>query len=91
MHVIDESSPLFGLDQAGIRVRELELHVVVTGTDDITMQTVHALHNYNDQSVRYGFRFEDTLTVLEGGLFVVDLSKFDVVVPDDTPRVSVRA
>ncbi len=91
MHVIDESSPLYGLDDQGLRERELELHVVVSGTDDITIQTVHAMHSYADTAVKFGYRFEDTLTQLEGGLFVVDLGKFDAIVPDDTPRVSVRA
>jgi len=89
MHVIDERSPLHGLDQDGLARIELEIHAVVTGTDDTTMQTVHAMHSYDDKRVRIGYRFEDTLRSLPDGSFVVDLRKFDAVVPDATPRVSV--
>jgi inward rectifier potassium channel len=91
MHVIDEASPLHGLDQAGLAKAELELHAVVTGTDDVTMQTVHAMHSYDDTMVRLGYRFEDTLRTLPNGEYVVDLGKFDAVVPDTTARVSVPA
>lgn len=91
MHVIDEASPLFGLDEAGLRARELELHVVLSGTDDVTIQPVHAMKSYGDAAVKFGYRFEDTISQLEGGLFVIDLAKFDAIVPDDIPRVSVPA
>jgi inward rectifier potassium channel len=91
MHAIDETSPLFGLDAAGLAKAELELYIALTGIDDVTVQTIHTIHRYVDTDVRVGHRFVDTMTALADGSFVVDLSKFDHTVPDTTPRDSVRA
>lgn len=92
MHVIDEHSPLHGrLDQASLARDEVELHLALTGTDDITVQTVHAMHHYDDTDIKVGYRFADLLKPLPGGEYIVDLSVFDQVVPDTTPRDSVRA
>jgi inward rectifier potassium channel len=91
MHVIDESSPLFGLDEGGLKAAEVEIYIAMTGIDNITMQSIHSVHNYNDSHIRIGYRFEDTLIPLADGTFLVDLRNFDAVVPDTTPRVSVRA
>ncbi len=91
MHVIDETSPLFGLDEAGFKAAEVEIYIAMTGIDNITMQSIHSVHNYNDSHIRIGYRFEDTLIPLADGTFLVDLRNFDALVPDTTPRVSVRA
>ncbi|HEU0033382.1 MAG TPA: ion channel [Kofleriaceae bacterium] len=89
MHIIDESSPLHGMDQAGVERAELELYVALTGIDDTTAQTVHTIHRYDTPDIRIGYRFVDTMTPLPDGTFVIDLRKFDDIVPDTTPRVSV--
>lgn len=86
MHAIDERSPLFGLDAAGLARAELELFIALTGIDDITMQAVHTTHQYTDQDIRCGHRFEDTMQALPGGAFLVDLRNFDRTVPEATPR-----
>lgn len=91
MHVVDETSPLFGLDAAALKEAELEIHIALTGIDSVTMQSVHSTHSYDDSHVKIGYRFEDTLLPLPDGKFLVDLRNFDVVVPDTTPRDSVRA
>ena len=91
MHVIDETSPLFGLDQAGLAKAELEIYIALTGIDDITMQTVHSMNQYTDAHIKFGYRFADTLKPLPDGRFLLDLRNFDAVVPDTTPRDSVRA
>jgi inward rectifier potassium channel len=91
MHVIDETSPLYDLDETALAKAECEIYIALTGIDDITMQSVHSMHQYTDKDIRLGFRFEDTLVPLPDGQFLVDLRNFDAVVPDTTPRVSVRA
>ena len=92
MHVIDETSPLFGLDAAALKKAEAEVAVSLTGLDDVTMQTVHSMHTYSDDQIKFGCRFSDTMRPLAGTQdFVLDLRQFDVVVPDATPRDSVRA
>lgn len=91
MHVIDEQSPLHELDAAGLARAELELAVSLTGIDDITMQTVHTLHQYMDRDIRIGHRFEDTLQILPDGAFLLDLRKFDQTVPDTVARTASQA
>jgi inward rectifier potassium channel len=91
MHVINQASPLFGADGKKLQDLELELYIALTGIDNVSMQTVHAIHKYTDDQIRVDHHFEDTLTPLDNGEFVVDMTKFDAVVPDATPRDSVRA
>ncbi len=91
MHVIDAASPLHGADAARLKELELELYIALTGIDDVTMQTVHAVHKYTDDQIRIDHHFEDTLRPLDNGDFVVDMTLFDVVVPDPATRDSVRA
>ncbi|MEO7093720.1 MAG: ion channel, partial [Polyangiales bacterium] len=91
MHVIDESSPFYALSAADLAKAEAEIYIAMTGIDSTTTQTVHSIHQYADKDVRFGYRFEDTLQALPDGKFLLDLRNFDVIVPDTTPRVSVRA
>jgi inward rectifier potassium channel len=89
MHVIDEASPIYGLDARALEEGDLEIEISLTGLDDITMQTVHSTHQYTFQDVRFGHRFVDTISPLANGDLVLDLTKFDVIEPD--PHVSVAA
>jgi len=91
MHVIDETSPLHGMTAADLEASEVELEVSLTGFDDVTMQTVHALHSYTDKQIKIGYRFGDTLRSLPNGDVMIDLTQFDAVVPEDTPRDSVAS
>jgi inward rectifier potassium channel len=90
MHTIDETSPLYAVDAGKLAALELELYIALTGLDDVAMQTVHAIHQYTDDKIRIDHHFEDTLFPLDNGEFVVDMTKFDVVVPDPAARDSVR-
>lgn len=91
MHEIDERSPLFGCDSARLKELELELYMALTGIDDITMQTINAVYQYTDQDIRLDHHFADTLIPLDNGSYVIDLRKFDTLVPDAALRDSVRA
>ncbi|HEY4175327.1 MAG TPA: ion channel [Kofleriaceae bacterium] len=96
MHTIDKDSPLFNMDEKAILKDEVEMYVAMTGIDSVTAQNVHAMQQYLEGSIKVGYRFEDTLQELPTGELVIDLNKFDVIVPDTQPRdiahhVSVRA
>jgi inward rectifier potassium channel len=91
MHVIDETSPLHGLDADALAKHEAEVEVSLTGLDDVMMQTVYSNHIYSDEQIRFGHRFADTMRTLPGGDLILDLRQFDVIVPDDLPRDSVAA
>lgn len=87
MHVIDERSPLYDIDNPdALKAAELELHIALTGIDNISMQQIHTMHQYLDGDVRCGQRFVDTLTPTPDGLFVVDLRNFHRTVADHAPR-----
>ena len=90
MHLIDDSSPLHGLGPAELKAREVEIYIALTGLDDVSMQTVHAIHKYADDEIRVDHHFEDTVFTLDNGEFAVDMTKFDAVVPDAGTRDSVR-
>ena len=91
MHVIDESSPFHGADAEALKRLELELYIALTGIDDVSMQTVHAMHKYTDDQILLDHHFEDTLLTLDNGEYAVDMTKFDAAVPDPAPHDSVRA
>jgi inward rectifier potassium channel len=89
LHVIDETSPLYGMDSAALASAETELEVALIGTDDITGQSVHAFHYYTDAQIKLDHRFADMMKPLDGGDLLIDMRQFDVIVPDATPRGSV--
>jgi inward rectifier potassium channel len=82
MHVIDETSPLYGMDAAGLEKAECEIECAITGLDDVTMQTVHMIHLYSDKTIVFGHRFVDTIQTLSNGDLLFDLTKFDAIEPD---------
>ncbi|HEY5952354.1 MAG TPA: ion channel [Kofleriaceae bacterium] len=82
MHVIDETSPLYGLDADGLDKAEAELECALIGLDDVTMQTVHTIYIYTDKDIRLGYRFLDTMKALPNGDLLLDLTKFDAIEPD---------
>jgi inward rectifier potassium channel len=91
LHVIDETSPFHGMDSAALAKAETELEISLVGMDDVTMQTVHSIHVYTDQHMKFGFRFAETIKPLPNGDMIFDLTQFDVTVPDRDPRDSVAA
>jgi inward rectifier potassium channel len=81
MHVIDESSPLFGKSPEDLVRTEVELLVGVVGMDDTTMQAVHAQHRYLDGDLAWGARYADILSEPSPELVILDLRKFHDVEP----------
>ena len=76
MHVIDEDSPLYGLDTEGLKKAEIELEIALMGFDDVTLQTVYAMHLYGDKDILLGHKFVDTLSILPNGDMMLDVTKF---------------
>jgi inward rectifier potassium channel len=82
MHVIDETSPFYQQTSADLEKAEVELEISLVGMDDVTMQTVHAMHHYSDKQIKFGYKLVDTLYPLPNGDMLVDLTKFDLIEPD---------
>jgi len=82
MHVIDETSPFYGMDAAAMAKAEVELEIAILGFDDVTVQTVHAMWQYSDKDILHDTKFVDTLTILDNGDMLLDVTKFDDTIPE---------
>ena len=81
MHVIDEKSPLFGLTPDACSLHEVEITASVTGTDDTSLQPVHARRRYEAKDIVWGARPADVLSELPDGRIQLDVAKFDEIIP----------
>jgi inward rectifier potassium channel len=81
LHPIDEQSPLYRMTPDSCRAQEIELAVTVVGTDDTSLQPVHAQRRYVAQDIAWGARLADVLSELPDGRLQLDLSRFHDVVP----------
>lgn len=87
LHPIDDKSPLAGATPASLEKDEVELIVSVVGTDDTSLQPVHARHRYLDKDIVWGARHVDVLSTRDDGMMVLDVRRFhDVVHTQPTPE-----
>lgn len=85
MHVIDEKSPLHGVDADNAAERVVGVLALLTGHDSTYAQTVHARNFYFASDLRFGHRFADVTSSLPDGRLVVDYRKFHDTAPDAQP------
>jgi inward rectifier potassium channel len=76
MHRIDETSPLHGFDLAAMRERDIEIIVLLSGTDETLADVIYARYSYKPEHLRWDHRFVDVLSETPAGHRVVDLRKF---------------
>jgi inward rectifier potassium channel len=76
LHPMDDESPLRGQSQEAFVAADSELQVLVTGLDDVTMQTVAAIHQYFGHQVIWGARHVDVLSEDSQGSLTLDLRRF---------------
>lgn len=75
-HVLDEESPLHGLDADDLDASRVSLVVVVSGYDVVAAQTVHARRSYDHSDIRFGQRYADILDTSEEGRLRIDYGRF---------------
>ncbi len=75
-HVVDEESPLYGLDAGDIEAAGVSLVVVVSGYDVVAAQTVHARKSYDHSDIRFGHRYADIIDTSEDGRIRIDYGRF---------------
>ena len=76
MHVIDETSPLFGLTAEDLVRGDVRLIVTLTGLDATFAQQIHATHFYWPDQILFGRRFVDVMTIHPDGRTELDLRRF---------------
>jgi inward rectifier potassium channel len=75
-HVIDEASPLYGLNAEDLDAADVSLAVVVSGYDVVAAQTVHARKSYDHPAIRFGHRYVDVLGTTKDGRVRIDYGRF---------------
>ena len=75
-HVLDEESPLYGLNADDLAAEKATLMVVVSGYDVVAAQTVHAGKTYDHADIRFGHRYADILDTSDDGRIRIDYGKF---------------
>jgi inward rectifier potassium channel len=75
-HVLDEESPLYGLDADDLDASDVTLVVVVSGYDVVAAQTVHARKSYDHSDIRFGHRYADIIGTTDDGRIKIDYGRF---------------
>ncbi|RQH04744.1 ion channel [Paraburkholderia dinghuensis] len=84
MHVIDESSPLYGETPESLARQNASLLVMIEGSDESTAQTMQARHSWSDNQIRWHYRYVDVLHDVDG-VSHMDYTRFHDVEPYDGP------
>jgi inward rectifier potassium channel len=79
MHIIDQSSPLYGLDNYDLG--DLVIIVSLIGTDETFSQPIQARKEYAAEDIRWGYRFVDIMRNTESGRRIIDYRHFHDVQP----------
>lgn len=85
VHVIDETSPLHGLDADALTRADARLFLGVEARDHMLATTVYALKDYPVPRIRFGMHFATAVALDEAGCNVFDLSRLSLLEPDDGP------
>jgi inward rectifier potassium channel len=85
MHVIDETSPLAGLDLARIAQSDVRVMVSIEAYDPALGVVIQDLKTYDAGDIRHGWRFLDAVTVHEAGGVTADLTAISRSEPEGGP------
>jgi inward rectifier potassium channel len=83
LHPIVDTSPFYSMTPETAARDEVELMVTVVGTDDTSLQPVHARKRYTDAEIVWGARHADVLSEGDGGVLILDVRRFHDVVATD--------
>ncbi len=85
MHPIDKDSPLHGATIDTMLAQQMEIIVMLSGTDDTYADKVYARHSYMPHEICWDKQFVDVLFTREDGRRFVDLRRFHDV--EDLPKL----
>jgi inward rectifier potassium channel len=81
MHIIDETSPLWGKSAADIVAEDWRINVNLQGYDGTLAQSIHASHRYQGTDIAFDHRYVDVMTTLPDGRLQIDLTHMHDVEP----------
>ncbi len=76
MHVIDETSPLYGETLESMEAEGLQIIVVLSGVDETFAQRIHARYAYLPEDIVWDKRFADVILYDEDGRRIIDYGRF---------------
>ncbi len=76
LHRIEPGTPLHGETPDSLRARDAELTLAVAGTDETSLQPIHAQHTWLAGSIVWGARLADMISETQDGDVVLDLRRF---------------
>jgi inward rectifier potassium channel len=76
-HVIDETSPLFGLNPADLKLTDSRMLVSIVCVDPVIQAPVQSQTEYVLEQIAWNQRFAEIYTEDAAGRYTVDYSKFD--------------
>jgi inward rectifier potassium channel len=82
MHILDERSPLHGYDEARIVTDRAQVFVTIEARDPTLATTVHDIHVYLPEDIRFGMRYVDTVSMTDDGTPIADLTMIGGLEPD---------
>src|SRR6185312_1407470 len=81
LHKIDQTSLLFGATPESLAQHEVELILTLQGTDELSVQQLHAQTRYEAKDIRWGARHADMLSERPDGKLRLDMRRFHEIVP----------
>jgi inward rectifier potassium channel len=82
MHVIDETSPLHGLDAKDLARLDARFFLAVDARDTALGALVQDIRNYPHEKVIFGMRYADAVSTDEEGRTTADLSRLSLMIPE---------
>ncbi len=82
MHVIDETSPLFGLNKDSEEFQSMRLFVTISAKDPSVGQEVSDLHTMAGTDIRFGMRYVDAVTAVGSNKVVADYALLSAIEPE---------
>jgi inward rectifier potassium channel len=79
-HVIDETSPLFGLNSEDLKLTDSRMLVSIVCVDPVIQAPVQSQTEYVHEQIAWNRRFAEIYTEDAAGRYTVDYSKFDETV-----------
>jgi inward rectifier potassium channel len=85
-HTIDEQSPLYGITVERLEKEDAFFVASTLSLELVMAASVQSAQDYGWEDVRFGERFVDVYTELEGGRLTVDYGRLDETEPVPVPR-----
>ena len=81
-HIIDGTSPLYGIGAADLAATEGALTLNVGGVDDNSAQRLYARQIYSHSDIKWHHRYKDITSLADDGRLLIDYTNFHEVEPE---------